>query len=745
MKTLLRQCLVGVSSTLLLIYTGMNVAKEIPEVKNKPWMNTSLSAEQRTQLLLKEMTLDEKLSLLVSYFGNPLPEKNFTPPIEARSQSAGFTYGVPRLGIPHIWLADAGLGVASQRGPKPRERTGLPSGLNTAATWNPELAYAAGKMIGSEARTSGFNVLLAGSVNLQREPRNGRNFEYAGEDPLLAGIIVGQQIKGVQSNNIVSTLKHFAYNDQETGRGFLNVTIDEAAGRMSDLLALQIAYEIGQPGSVMCAYNRVYGVYACESDYLLNQVLKNEWGFKGWVMSDWGATHSTIPAANNGLDQQSGLPFDHSDYFKAPLKEAVMNGWVSQARFDDMVARILFALFDKGVMDNPVAAPSDAIDFKKHNEIVQASAEEGMVLLKNEGLLPLDKNTKKIAIIGSYADKGVLSGGGSSQVYPVSGMVIQGLGPKEFPGPIVYLPSSPMKALAKLMPSTQFNYDEGTDLKAAAKLAATSDIAIVFVNQWTAESIDELSLSLPNNQDALVAAVAKANTKTIVVLETGGPVLMPWLKTVNGILAAWYPGVRGGQAIARVLTGEVNPSGHLPITFPASEKQLPREILDGDPKRRELRFDVNYFEGEAVGYKWFEKKELQPLFPFGHGLSYTSFAHAGLKMEQKDKNIKATFSINNTGKFTGKEVAQLYVQPLTSAWEVKRRLAGFQKTELKPGEKRELSIDIDPRLLGVYDSKTKTWRIAAGNYEFTLATSSVDSQVSAVLKLPEISLDVRGK
>ncbi|MCE3252514.1 MAG: glycoside hydrolase family 3 domain protein, partial [Cellvibrio sp.] len=302
----------------------------------QPWMKTDLSAAERTQLVLNEMTLDEKLLLVVGYFGTDAPWKNFTRPVESYPQSAGFVYGVPRLGIPNIWQADAGVGVASQSGPNVRERTALPSGMNTAATWNPQVGFEGGAMIGAEARISGFNVLLAGGVNLVREPRNGRNFEYGGEDPLLAGVMVGEQIRGVQSNNIVATLKHFAFNNQETGRFHLDAKIDDAAGRMSDLLALQIANEIGNPGSVMCAYNRVNGVYACESDYLLNEVLKKDWGFKGWVMSDWGATHSTIPAANNGLDQQSGLPFDFAAYFKEPLKEAVMNGWVPPARLDDM-------------------------------------------------------------------------------------------------------------------------------------------------------------------------------------------------------------------------------------------------------------------------------------------------------------------------------------------------------------------------------------------------------------------------
>ena len=280
------------------------------EAAAQPWMNARLDAGERADLVLKQMTMDEKLKLVYGYFGTDIESKKTKRPEGAHPQSAGFVYGVPRLGIPHLRETDAGLGVASQVGPEARAATALPSGLNTAATWDLKTAYEGGAMIGAEARGYGFNVLLAGGVNLMREPRNGRNFEYGGEDPLLAGKIVGAQIKGIQSQRVVSTLKHFALNDQETGRMTLNVKIDDQSARMSDLLALQIANEDGNPGSVMCSYNRVNGFYGCESEYLLTEVLKKDWGFKGWVMSDWGAVHSTIPAANAGLDQQSGMPFD---------------------------------------------------------------------------------------------------------------------------------------------------------------------------------------------------------------------------------------------------------------------------------------------------------------------------------------------------------------------------------------------------------------------------------------------------
>lgn len=735
-----------ISLAVMLMSTAQfSIADTASDLSNKPWMNKQLSASERTELVLKEMTFDEKLSLLMGYFGTDSPWKNTKRPVESITQSAGFVYGVPRLGIPHLWQADAGVGVASQGGPEVRERTALPSGMATAATWNPDVGFAGGAMIGDETRISGFNVQLAGGVNLVREPRNGRNFEYGGEDPLLAGVMVGEQIRGIQSKNVVSTLKHFAYNDQETNRFSSNVEIDEAAGRMSDLLALQIAYEIGNPGSVMCSYNRIYGVYACESDYLLNQVLKKDWGFKGWVMSDWGATHSTVPAANNGLDQQSGYPFDVSAYFKEPLKEAVMNGWVSQERFDDMARRVIYPLFEHGVIDNPVPKASNNIDFKKNGLISQSDAEEAIVLLKNEKLLPLAKDLKKIAVIGSHANLGVLSGGGSSQVYPVGGMAVKDLGPKFFPGPMVYYPSSPMKAIQARYPNAKVAFDSGVDAKAAAKLAAESDLVLVFANQWTAESVDVPNLSLPDNQDAIIDAIANANKKTVVVLETGGAVTMPWLNKVGAVVEAWYSGTNGGEAIARVLTGEVNPSGHLPITFPASESQLPHEKVTGYPEVKDARFDVIYHEGATVGYKWFDAKNHKPLFPFGFGLSYTEFAMNDLKAEVKNGQLTASFTVKNTGTLAGKDVAQVYVAPVNAKWEAPKRLGAFKKVDLKPGESTHVNVSVDPRLLGMYDSKSKTWTVAKGEYQVMLATSSADIVSSVKVKLPKKVLDVRGK
>ena len=713
----------------------------------KPWMNTTLLADQRADILLKEMTLDEKLKLVFGHFGTDMPWKNFKKHPAALPHSAGYVEGVPRLGIPAQFETDAGLGVAAQgTGPNAREGTSLPSGIATAATWNLDLAYKGGAMIGSEARSTGFNVMLAGGVNLLREPRNGRNFEYAGEDPLLAGSMVAAQINGIQSNHIISTLKHFAINDQETGRFTLDAKIDDASARMSDLLAMQFALEKSDPGSIMCAYNRVNGFYACENDYLLNQVLKTDWAYRGYVMSDWGATHSTVAAANNGLDQESGWEFDVVPYFSGALKEAVSNGFVSQSRLDNMLKRILRSMFDKGLFDYPVALKSK-IDYAAHALVSQRDAEEGIVLLKNsQNLLPLNSSLKKIAIIGSHADVGVLAGGGSSLVYPIGGSAVKGIEPLIWPGPVVFHPSSPMKAIQRYAPQAQVSYNAGTDLQAAAKLAAQSDVVIVFAAQWVGEANDARTLALPSNQDALISAMLAANPKTVVVLETGGPVTMPWIKQAGAVLEAWYPGTGGGEAIASILFGIVNPSGHLPASFPVSESQLPRPILDGDPATPDARFEVNYHEGAAVGYKWFDLKGYKPLFPFGHGLSYTEFAYSGVTSKLINGDLQISFTVTNTGKVKGKDVPQVYVSSSLNNWEAPKRLGGWDKVELMPGKSKAVSLLLDPRLLSMYHSATKTWRMTAADYTVAVAHHAGDiAPVSITVKLAARTLNVLGK
>lgn len=696
-----------------------------------PAVDTTRSTEQRVAALVKAMTTEEKLTLIFGQFATDFPPKQFTAPVGAREGSAGYVPGIPRLGIPAQWQADAGIGVASQGGAKrKRERTALPSNLATAATWNPQLAQRGGAMIGAEARASGFNVLLAGGVNLSREPRNGRNFEYGGEDPLLAGIMVGAQIAGVQSQHVISTAKHFALNNQETDRNAGNAVIDEKAAHLSDLLAFEIALEKGDPGSVMCAYNRVNGPFSCESPWLLTKVLREDWGFKGYVMSDWGATHSTEAASAAGLDQQSGYPFDKEPFYGANMRKALADGRVPVARVDAMVSRILTAMVRHGLFDHPVtAAPFDlpAEMMARDGAVSRADASESIVLLKNDrDLLPVAGRAKRIVVVGGHADKGVLAGGGSSLVYPRGGNAVPGLQPAYWPGPVMYYPSSPLEALKRRLPGAAISFVDGADPAAAAAAARGADLAIVFATQWAGEAFD-VSLSLADNQDALIEAVALANPKTAVVLESGGAVLTPWAPKVAAILAAWYPGTEGGEAIADVLTGKVNPSGHLPITFPASVNQLPHPEV---PNKAEFR----YTEGAAVGYKWFDANRLQPTFPFGHGLSYTSFRYSGLSVDAGGGSLTARVTVTNTGRRAGQAVAQIYANG--SGWEAPRRLAGFAKVALAPGETRSLSVALDPRTLSDYDLAGRCWRPSTTPMRLTLGGSSAERAAETTLTIP---------
>jgi beta-glucosidase len=703
-------------------------------------MNRSLSADERAALVVQQLTQDEKLNLVFGWFATDADWKNnYKAPPLGRYGSAGYIPGIKRLGIPPQWQTDAGVGVATQgAAPQKRERTALPSGIATAATWNPDLAFQGGRMIGSEARASGFNIMLAGGVNLMRDPRNGRNFEYGGEDPLLAGTMVGAQIAGIQSNRIISTVKHYALNDLETGRMGHDAQIDPTAARMSDLLAFQFAIERGDPGSVMCAYNRVNGTYACENKWLLTDVLRGAFGFRGFVMSDWGATHSTVPSALAGLEQESGWPFDDAAFFGPTLKAAVASGQVPQARLDEMAQNILRPMFQHGLVDDPVSANAP-IDFAAHEAVSQADEEQAIVLLKNDGnLLPLS-NVRNILVVGGHADKGVLSGSGSSLVYPRGGNAVPGLEPAAWPGPVMYYKSSPVDELRRLMPNTKINFVDGNDAAAAAAAARGTDVAIVFATQWSGEGFD-VKMALDGNQNALIDAVAQANPRTAVVLETNAGVAMPWAARVPAIVEAWYPGRAGGKAIANVLTGKVNPSGHLPATFPLSEDQLPRPIKPGGSTEKE-QFALPYAEGATVGYKWFDAKNLQPLFPFGHGLSYTRF-ELGQPTAQvnPDGSVSVQFAIRNVGQRRGMEVAQVYASPAAGGWEAPKRLTGFRKVDLAPGAARTVSVTIDPRLLATFDNAAQQWRIAPGDYKIIVGESARDLRGSTTVSLSGLTL-----
>jgi beta-glucosidase len=697
----------------------------------KPWMNTTLSPDARAALIVREMTRDEKLTLVFGQFATAFAPKKFTPAPEARDGSAGYVPAIPRLGIPAQWQTDAGMGVATQGGAAvKRERTALPSGLATTATWDPAMAFAGGAMIGDEAHRSGFNVMLAGGVNLMRDPRNGRNFEYGGEDPLLSGTMGGAQIAGIQSNHVISTIKHYAVNDQETDRDTGNSIIDPAAARVSDLLAFQIGIEKGKPGSIMCSYNRVNGTHSCENAFLLTDVLRRDWKWPGYVMSDWGATHSTAKAANAGLEQDSGFPFDTEPFFGAPLKAAVERGEVSEARLTQMATRIVRSMFAQGLFEHPVS--ERPIDLAAHAVVTRTDAEAGAVLLRNEGaLLPLTPSAKRIAVIGGHADVGVLAGGGSSLVYPVGSNAVPGIAPTSWPGPVMYYPSSPLAAIRKLAPNAQVDFASGDDPAAAAALAKASDVVIVFATQWAGEAFD-VPLSL-GDQDRLIETVAAANPRTAVVLETGGPVLTPWSGKVGAILEAWYPGTAGGEAIANLLFGRVSPSGRLPATFPRSLDQLPHPAT---PNKGDTRYD----EGATVGYKWYDAKQREPAFAFGHGLGYTRFAYDGLSASARGGTIMASLRVTNTGARTGSAVPQVYVSPAAGGWEAPKRLGGWSKVALAPGASKTVQVTIDPRMLATWSEDRREWRIAGGSYSVMLAASARDIKQTVTVRVPAATL-----
>jgi beta-glucosidase len=712
---------------------GANAANPDHPPQSRPWMDTHLSLDQRADLVLKEMTLDEKIQLM---HGQGMPGwKRPMPRTYLGNQGAGFILGIPRLGVPQVEMSDAAYGVrmSAQNG---RYSTALPSNIAAAATWDPEGACEYGALIGRELRAQGYNMTLGGGVNLTREPRNGRTFEYQGEDPLLAGTLVGDRIKCEQAQHVIGDIKHYVMNNQENGRDEVDVIISKRAMQETDLLAFHIGISVGDPAAVMCSYNAINGDYACQNKYTLTDVLKQDWQFKGFVLSDWGGTHSTIKASAAGLDHEE--PMD--DFYGEKLKQAVEAGKVPMAQVDDHAHRILRSMFQAGLFDYPTQ--KSVVDVEGGFATARHLAEQSMVLLKNtSGLLPLDPNTvHSIAVIGPHADTGMISGGGSAQVDP----------PGEPAHPWqahVWFPTSPLKAVRAAAPGARVEFDSGADPASAAALAAKSDVAVVFAYEWMSEGTDLPNLSLPENQDGLIAQVAAANPRTVVVLETGTAVLMPWLDKVGGVLEAWYAGSKGEEAVANVLFGKVNPSAKLPMTFPRSEADLPHPDLvkppDGGedagaklkPEDARPTFSVHYTEGLEVGYKWYDAKNKPVLFPFGYGLSYTTYEYSHL-MVQGGKEPTVTFTLKNTGARAGAEVAQVYVALPAAAAEPPKRLAAFSKVQLNPGESREVSLPINPRELSIYDESTNGWKQLPGRYTFMVGGSSKDLPLHQEINLP---------
>ena len=694
-------------------------------------MNKSLSPDERADLVLKELTLDEKIDLIhgegMPGWGKPKPNYYLG------NGGAGFVLGVPRLGIPFIQMSDAAYGVRSSA-ENGRYSTALPSNMGAAASWDTQAACDYGALIGRELRAQGYNMTLGGGVNVTREPRNGRTFEYQGEDPILAGTLVGNRIKCEQAQNVIGDIKHYAVNDQESGRNDVDSIIDKRSLQESDLLAFDIGIKVGDPQAVMCSYNAINGDYACENKYTLTDVLRKQWGFKGFVLSDWGGTHSTIKASAAGLDNEE----PQENYYGDTFKKAVQDGKIPQSELDEHVHRILRAEFAAGLVDNPIH--KSVVDIMGGLETAQRIEESSIVLLKNsDGLLPLSKSIRSVAIIGEHADMGMISGGGSAQVDP-PGQPSAGWQAH------VWFPTSPLKNVMAKAPGAQVEFASGADLAAAAALAKSSDVAIVFVQQWTSEGMDLPSLSLPDNQDALIEAVAAANPKTVVVLETGTAVTMPWLDKVGAVAEAWYSGSRGAEAVANVLFGDVNPSGKLPMTFPKSEADLPHPTVvqppkgaqgaspvmhDGDAK---AKFSVTYNEGLKVGYKWYDAEQKPVLFPFGFGLSYTTFKYSALEVTS-GPSPQITFQVTNSGGRVGIEVAEIYAALPASAEEPPKRLVGWKRLELAPGESKTVSIAVDPKYLSIWDVAGDKWKLVPGSYTFMVGGSSQDLTMSKKITL----------
>ncbi len=734
-------------------------AEEAKRIAALPWMQTDsgLTPDQRADMVLKQMTLTEKLSLL---HGNGMAHtvQWQRPELAQSNNGAGFIPPIKRLGIPGIDMSDAAYGVRSS-GDNGRYSTALPSDAGAACAWDRKAAYEYGSLIARELRAQGYNMSLGGGINLTREPRNGRTFEYQGEDPMLAGTLVGQVMSAEKAEHVISDVKHYAINDQETGRNIVSTVISKRAMRETDLLAFQIGIRDAQPGAVMCSYNRVNGVYACENDYILHDVLKGAFQFPGFVLSDWGGTHSTVKASHAGLDNEE--PVD--DFFGLALKKAVDSKQISMAEIDDHAHRMLRSYFDDGVVDFP--QQRGVVDVERDLDIAQHVEEGSIVLLKNEhNILPLEPNkAKTVAVIGAHADVAMLSGGGSAQVDPPGGNAIvpPGKGGTHWQDH-VWFPTSPMRELGKTLPTAKIEFNSGDDPAAAASLAKQVDVAIVFVQQWESEGVDLTTLALPDNQDALVEAVAAANPHTIVVLETGSPALMPWAGKVEGIVEAWYGGSRGATALANVLTGAVNPNGKLVNTFPMSDADLPHPTIPplppedkgagsgavNDSSNTHGGYSVTYDEGLKVGYKWYEAENKPVLFPFGFGLSYTTFNYSGLKVTSADtksgststdsKGQLVTFTVKNTGKRPGAEIAEVYAMLPAAAQEPPKRLVGFDKVMLQPGESRELTIEVDPLYLSVYDEGTNNMKIVPGAYTFAVGGSSQALPLKHEVTLSEV-------
>jgi beta-glucosidase len=684
-----------------------------------------------------QLTDDERFRLIFNLMPTNFKTNERDERVPAHvPRCAGWTEGVPRLGIPDLLMSDASLGVTNPGNERPGpEGTALPAGMCIGATFNRSLAYQAGEMLGRECRVRGFNVHLGGGINLPRDPRGGRNFEYLSEDPLLSATLAAETVKGTQAQGVMAGLKHLSLNCQEQGKFQLDARIDPAAHRESDLLAFELAVEWSNPAYLMGAYNKVNGAYCCGNSPILNDAIKDSIGFSGFIMSDWMAVYSW-DFALNGLDMHSGAQLDAEEWFLGPLREKVADGTVPRARLSDMVRRILYGMFVAGLDRAAVETPAE-VDAAAHDAIALEAARQGIVVLKNEGILPLGPGIRQLAIIGGNANLGAMGGGGgSSQCRPEQGYTLEWrLGGEGMLAGLriqTHVAPGPVDTLKAALPDTRVVYNSGDYPSGAAALAARSDIAIVVANKAETEGVDNPDMTLPWGMDAVIEAVAQANPNTIVLLQTGNPVEMPWEAKVKAIVQAWYAGQAGGRAIADVLTGAVNPSGRLPVSWPRAVEETPRAGLSLTDITPGMATVTDYHEGAEVGYRWFHMRGATPLYPFGHGLSYTSFVFSDLEASGGETVI-ASLTVTNNGDRAGAAVPQLYL--IDAPGERRMRLIGFDRVELAPGESRRVTFVADPRLLARFDGAAGQWRITDGIHRIAAGASAGDLPLSTDVTL----------
>ncbi len=688
--------------------------------------------------LIKKMTLEEKVNMIHA--------------------SSSFTSGgVKRLKIPELTTSDGPHGVRPEHGrdwqldnDKLDSGTYLPVGVCLASTWNPQLGYAFGSVLGSEANFRGKDVILGPGINIIRSPLNGRNFEYLSEDPYLLSRMAVGNIMGIQDQGISACVKHYAANNQESKRFTIDVNMSERALREIYLPGFKAAIQEAGANTIMGSYNKFRGQWASENHYLLTQILRNEWGFKGIAMSDWDAVHNTMQALWNGMDLEMGTDLHmlpNPDYGKFWMGDTVISlvrsGKFPEYLLDEKVRRILYVMSKTKMLDG--GRKKGEYNSKQHQQTVLKIAEEGIVLLKNQNqILPLNKTAvKTIAVIGYNAERKQSMGGGSSQVK-------------------AFYEVTPLQGLQNLLgDNVNIVYAKGYDItrgaeanidliNEAAQVAAKADV-VIFVGGWThgynysvwrdnaydAEDIDKPDMKMPFGQNELINAVVKANPKTIVVLMGGGAIDMnQWIEKVPAVVQNWYAGMEGGNALAKILFGEVNPSGKLPMTFPKKLEDHGSHALGEYPGDTSHTLLVNYLDDIYVGYRYYDTYKVEPQFSFGHGLSYTSFAYSNLKVTATGKKAIITFNLKNIGKRAGAEVAQIYVaQPNALLPRPTKELKGFQKIFLQPGEQKTITITLNEDAFQYFNDVKNIWVIDGGIYNIIIGSSSKDIRLNSIIRL----------